>query len=103
MQLATPAPMQLTFLPMNGLPMNDLGRIDLKAIRKSFKLEQEEFALLLGVSASTYRSWEYEQRQPSDAALSLLKIAAARPDVVKQVLGANVDAFTETEAMNVGT
>lgn len=102
MLLTTPTPMQLTFLPMNGLPMNDLGKIDLKTIRKSFKLEQEEFALLLGVSPSTYRSWEYGQRQPSDGALSLLKIAAARPDVVKQVLGANIDAFMETEAMDVG-
>lgn len=102
MQLTTLTPMQLTFLPMNGLPINDLGKIDLKAIRKNFKLEQEEFALLLGVSPSTYRSWEYGQRRPSDGALSLLKIAAARPDVVKLVLGTNVDAFMETEAMDVG-
>lgn len=99
MLITPPSPTQLTFLPMNGMPMNGLGKIDLKAIRKNLKLEQEEFALLLGVSASTYRSWEYGQRRPSGGALSLLKVAAARPDVVKQVLGTNVDAFMETEAL----
>lgn len=49
-------------------------------------LSQAEFAKLLGVSKRTLQEWEQGRRQPSGAAKALLKIAVARPDVLREVL-----------------
>ncbi|MFN8441365.1 MAG: helix-turn-helix domain-containing protein [Caldilineaceae bacterium] len=49
-------------------------------------LSQMEFAKLLGVSKRTLQEWEQGRREPSGAAKSLLKIALARPDVLREVL-----------------
>lgn len=63
------------------------GHPDIRKVRVQFGMEQEEIANLLGVGVGTYRSWEQHQRAPSAAALTLLKIFAARPDVVCKVMG----------------
>jgi putative transcriptional regulator len=49
-------------------------------------LSQAEFAKLLGVSKRTLQEWEQGRRQPTGAAQSLLKIAAERPEVLREVL-----------------
>lgn len=48
-------------------------------------LSQSKFAGLLGVSLRTLQDWEQGRREPSGAAKSLIRIAEARPDVLKQV------------------
>ncbi len=55
-------------------------------IRFGMKLSQSRFAELLGVSKRTLQAWEQGQRKPSGSALSLLKVAEARPDVLRDVL-----------------
>lgn len=52
-------------------------------------LSQIKFAQLLGVSVRTLQEWEQGRRMPSGAARSLLHIAAARPDVFREVLLGN--------------
>ncbi|MBS3895421.1 helix-turn-helix domain-containing protein [Silanimonas sp.] len=47
-------------------------------------MSQAQFAEKLGVSKRTLQEWEQGRRQPSGAAMALLKIAAARPDVVQE-------------------
>ncbi|EKT4467269.1 helix-turn-helix domain-containing protein [Pseudomonas putida] len=49
-------------------------------------LSQPKFAQLLGVSVRTLQEWEQGRRTPSGAARTLLHIAAARPDVFREVL-----------------
>ena len=49
-------------------------------------LSQMEFAKLLGVSKRTLQEWEQGRREPSGAAKSLLKIALARPDILREIL-----------------
>lgn len=59
-----------------------------KHAREKLAMTQEEFAKMLGVSSRTLEGWEQGTKKPSGAAVSLIKIAAARPEVVKQVLAA---------------
>jgi putative transcriptional regulator len=57
-----------------------------KHVREKLGMTQEEFAQMLGVSARTLEGWEQGKTKPSGAAVSLIKIAVARPDVVREVL-----------------
>ncbi len=85
---------QLSFLPAANDLRGEDGSLNLKRIRKVVfnNMTAEDFAHLLGVPAATYRSWEYKQREPSGAALSLLKIAVAAPKLVQEVLGNEVES-----------
>lgn len=47
-------------------------------------MSQAQFAEKLGVSKRTLQEWEQGRRQPSGAAMALLRIAASRPDVVQE-------------------
>ena len=49
-------------------------------------LSQTEFARLLAVSVRTLHKWEQHASRPSGAAKTLLKIAAANPQAVRQAL-----------------
>ena len=51
-------------------------------IRLRSGLTQAQFASILGVSMRTLQQWEQGRREPSGAALSLLKIAAKHPEVL---------------------
>lgn len=66
------------------------SEIDARTVRASLGMSQPKMAAFLGVSYHTYRSWEDEnpttRKNPSGAARSLLRICAARPDVVLAVL-----------------
>jgi transcriptional regulator with XRE-family HTH domain len=64
------------------------GTPDARTIRKTvFRgLGVEALASLLGVSARTYGSWERGERSPSGAARALLKVAAAEPERVREIL-----------------
>lgn len=50
-------------------------------------LSQQEFALLLGVSARTLQDWEQGRREPTGAARTLLKVAVAHPDILRELQG----------------
>lgn len=64
----------------------DTGDVDLKAIRKTLKLTQEQMAMLLGTSVSGYRKWEQKTRQPSGAARTLMKVMEKEPEAVLRAL-----------------
>jgi putative transcriptional regulator len=46
-------------------------------------LSQQEFALLLGVSARTLQDWEQGRREPTGAARTLLKVAVKHPELLR--------------------
>ncbi len=56
--------------------------------RLKLGMSQTEFAKMLGVSARTLQDWEQGRRQPSGAAMALLKVATASPKVVRKALKA---------------
>jgi putative transcriptional regulator len=48
-------------------------------------LSQHEFAALLGVSPRTLQDWEQGRREPTGVAKTLLRVAAAHPDVLRDL------------------
>jgi len=62
------------------------SQADPGAIRKAMGLSQAEFARLLAISVRTLHKWEQHASCPSGAAQTLLKVAAANPQAVRQAL-----------------
>ncbi len=62
------------------------GLAEIRVIREKMGLSQSAFAGLLGVSLRTLQDWEQGRRQPTGAARSLLLVAQARPEVLRDVL-----------------
>lgn len=61
---------------------------DVRAIRKGYKLTQEQFAHLLGISVGTLRNWEQGRRRPEGPARVLLRVAARHPEAVLDAVDA---------------
>lgn len=55
---------------------------DIKHIRDGYKLTQEQFAALLGISVGTLRNWEQGRRTPEGPAMVLLRVAQKHPEAV---------------------
>jgi putative transcriptional regulator len=56
------------------------------AIREKYKMTQQEFSSLLGISTGTLRNWEQGRRKPHGPAKVLLKIAEKRPNAILESL-----------------
>ena len=63
--------------------------MDVREIRAKFHQTRRQFADMMGISRETLRNWERGRRFPQGPARSLLRIAAADPDVVAAVLVRN--------------
>lgn len=60
--------------------------VDVKSIRESCKMTQQEFSANFGVSLATLQNWEQGRRQPEGPAKLLLKLIMAKPEVVKEAI-----------------
>lgn len=61
-------------------------KLDVKNIREGYRLSQERFALLLGISVKTLRNWEQGRRAPEGPARVLLQVVARHPEAVWDVV-----------------
>ncbi|MCS6910641.1 MAG: helix-turn-helix domain-containing protein [Anaerolineales bacterium] len=59
---------------------------NIRRLRARYKLSQNEFAALLGISVATLRNWEQGRRFPDGPARVLLQVAARHPDAVWDVV-----------------
>lgn len=64
----------------------ELKEPDVVAIRRKYRLSQEKFASLLGISVRTLRNWEQGRRKPEGAARVLLKVADRHPEAILDVV-----------------
>jgi putative transcriptional regulator len=68
---------------------------NIKELRVSYELSQNEFAALLGISVKTLRNWEQGRRQPEGAAKVLLQVAAKHPEAVWDVVRMNLNVMPQ--------
>jgi DNA-binding transcriptional regulator YiaG len=59
---------------------------DVAALRRFVQLTQEQFAEALGISVRTLQNWEQDRVKPDGPGLSLLRIAARDPRVIRRNL-----------------
>lgn len=64
-----------------------LNKSDIKAIREKYKLSQQKFSQLLGISTATLQNWEQGRTTPDGPAKVLLRIADKYPEVLPDVIG----------------
>lgn len=64
------------------------GRIesgeDITALRRFVGLTQAQFAQAMAISVHTLRNWEQGRRRPEGPAISLLRIAARHPRIIRE-------------------
>jgi len=60
--------------------------VDVKAIRRSLNLSQEDFAARFGFAVAAVREWEQGRRQPERPARILLKVIDREPEAVTRAL-----------------
>ena len=63
----------------------DSGK-DIAALRNFIGLTQIQFANAMGISIHTLRNWEQGRRRPEAPAISLLRIAARHPRILRENL-----------------
>lgn len=59
---------------------------DVTALRRFVGLTQEEFARAAGISTDTLKNWEQGRRRPQGAAVTLIRIVARDPRVLRRLL-----------------
>ena len=66
--------------------VTEFAPVDVKAIRQKLRKSQSEFALMIGVTLATLRTWEQGRGKPEGPAWALLKVAADNPEAVSSAL-----------------
>ncbi|MGI9282156.1 MAG: NadS family protein [Endozoicomonas sp.] len=69
-----------------GAIVHEITPLDVKDIRASLDMTQEEFAQAVGVKLPTLRHWERGDRKPSGSARVLLNLLAKEPQKIVQML-----------------
>ncbi len=57
--------------------------VDVKAIRASLNVSQQEFAQAIGASVDTIKSWESRRRNPTGMAAKVLTMISEQPSLYK--------------------
>jgi DNA-binding transcriptional regulator YiaG len=70
-------------------------KVDVKAIRETMELSQEQFALEFGLELATVRNWEQGRSEPDTAARNFLVTIAHEPNAVRRALVCEVRADFE--------
>lgn len=60
--------------------------VDVRKIRRKFKLSQSQFAARFGIPEGTLRDWEQNRRRPEGPARAFLMVIAREPDAVSRAL-----------------
>jgi putative transcriptional regulator len=61
-----------------------MQRVDVKNVRQSLQMTQEQFAKRFGFKLCTLQQWEQGRRSPPKATCVLLTVIARSPDLVEE-------------------
>ncbi len=64
----------------------EIAAPEIKMVRETLHVSQNEFALMIGVSVRTLQNWEQGRRKPEGPAKALLRIASRNPRAVLEAL-----------------
>jgi len=64
----------------------EIAAPEIKMVRKTLRVSQSEFAMMIGVSVRTLQNWEQGRRKPEGPAKALLRIASKNPKAVLEAL-----------------
>ncbi len=76
-----------------------MNKMEIKSVRERLGMSPDQFAIAIGLSSVTIRTWETGQRKPGKLALkrlSELQRRAERKSIVSHPVG-TVDATTDTK------
>lgn len=59
---------------------------EITEVRRKLKMTQTQFATAFGISVSTLRNWEQGHRNPTGAAITLIKVAKRHPKAVLEAV-----------------
>ena len=77
--------------PLTKAELNALPRVSFVAtLRRRLRLTQEEFAARFAIPPGTLRDWEQGRSEPDATSQAYLKVIAADPERVAQVVGRKV-------------
>ena len=71
---------------MKPLRTFEFAESEVRKIREQYGLSQDKFATLMGISVGTLRNWEQGRRKPEGPARILLRVAAAHPDALLDIV-----------------
>jgi DNA-binding transcriptional regulator YiaG len=66
-------------------PTVDFSADEVRGLRLSMRLSQDQFAALLGVSSETVAKWEQGHNSPARSSVRLLQILKAKPLLPEQL------------------
>jgi putative transcriptional regulator len=77
--------------PLTDAQLSRMRRVpNPQEIRQQLGLTQREFATQFQIALGTLRDWEQGARRPDSAAKAYLRVIAASPDTVRQILETKV-------------
>lgn len=62
--------------------------VEVRELRSRFGLTQDKFAAIMGISVGTLRNWEQGRRKPEGPARVLLRVVAAHPEALLDLIPA---------------
>jgi putative transcriptional regulator len=72
---------------VHGMRLTKVELPDVKAIRLSLEMSQDEFAAVFRIPLATLKNWEQGRRQPDAPAAAYLRAIQRRPKEVMEAVG----------------
>jgi len=72
---------------VRGMRVSTVELPDVKAIRRSLRMSQDEFAAVYRIPLATLKNWEQGRRQPDAPAAAYLRAIQRRPKEVMEAVG----------------
>ena len=72
---------------VRGMRFTKVELPDVKAIRRSLRMSQDEFAAVYRIPLATVKNWEQGRRQPDAPAAAYLRAIQRRPKEIMEAVG----------------